>query len=81
MDPSKMTSNADRQFAAVKGALPPGSEKYIYDGDINAKPINPPQQSVSLVTKFVNNMTAKIRVGEIDKGQAREELQALLNTL
>ena len=75
-----MESDADRQDAAIKGALPPGSKKYDYDGDINAKPIAPPEKTVSQVNQCINDSTAMIQTGEVVQGQV-EELEAALKVL
>jgi hypothetical protein len=34
-----MATDEDRKYTALAGTMPLGSEKYSYDGDINAKPI------------------------------------------
>lgn len=67
--PDMMANDHEAQDAIFKGTLPPGSEKYNYDGDINAAPV---VQSVSEVDKFVNNITAKLKSGNLTVDQVRK---------
>lgn len=53
---------SDAQDAALKGALPPASEQYNYDGDVNAAPI---VHAVSEVDKFINNIAARLKTGDL----------------
>lgn len=60
-----MENDEERQAALVKGALPKECEQYVYDGDINATEITPPEKSVDEVTEIFINIYSKVRVGNI----------------
>lgn len=67
--PELMADEAETQNAILKGTLPPGSEKYNYDGDMNAVPRVSPANEVN---KVVNNVTAKLKTGDLTVSELRE---------
>lgn len=74
-----MTTESDRAHAAIAGALPPGSEQYTYEGDINAVEI-PEVKPKTEIAELLEIIKAKHRTGEIGK-TALGELLAEVDTL
>jgi hypothetical protein len=64
-----MVDENEAQDAILKGTLPPGSEQYNYDGDINAVPV---VHTASKVDKFVHNITAMMQTGDLTATDVRE---------
>lgn len=64
-----MANEAEIQDAILKGTLPPGSDQYNYDGDLNAVAA---VHSANEVDKFVNNITARLKTGDLTASQVRE---------
>ena len=60
---------SDAQDAALKGTLPPASEQYNYDGDVNAAPV---VHTASEVNKFVNNIAARLKTGDLTASDVLE---------
>lgn len=68
-----MASDADREHTAVAGKLPEGSEKFDYDGDVNAKPVIK-TRTINHAVKLNNSIDALRLAGDITV----EEEEALL---
>jgi hypothetical protein len=64
-----MADDNEAQDAILKGTLPPGSEQYNYNGDINAVPV---VHTSSEVDKFVNNIAARMKTGDLTSANVRE---------
>ena len=67
--PEMMVDENEAQDAILKGTLPPGSEQYNYDGDINAIPVI---NTASKVDKFIHNVTAMVQTGDLTATDIRE---------
>jgi hypothetical protein len=73
-----MDTPEERRAAMIEGTLPQRSEKYTYDGDLNAAEC---VQSASEVDKMVNNITAKLKIGELTASQVSEIKEKLATML
>jgi hypothetical protein len=67
--PEMMSNAAEAQDALMKGSLPSGSEKYNYDGDMNATAV---VCSADTVDKFINKIIAGLKTGGLTDSQVRE---------
>ena len=74
IDPQTLLNEDERRTAAEKGAFPPGSEQFDYDGSILAT-AEFPQQNRGI--HISNNIKAKLEVGELHLSDVEYILQNL----
>ncbi|KAL3418928.1 hypothetical protein PVAG01_09149 [Phlyctema vagabunda] len=65
--PETIADAEERQSAMIKGSLPPGSEQYAYDGDINAKDTMPDDEQRDDVNLDFNRLLARFHTGDVDE--------------
>lgn len=78
-----MKTEEDRKHTLTAGVLPPGSEAFEYDGDINAVPIIQPQTTMCYEDEIRAFINAKVRTGEWTAegaGHAISRVAAEINT-
>lgn len=74
IDPLTLLNDYERHTAAEKGAFPPGSEKYDYDGSIQASTIIfHPNKAIEMS----NDIKAKFEIGELQLSDVQSILQNL----
>lgn len=76
IDPNTLMED-ERQVAAEKGAFPPGSEQYDYDGSIYATPETPATPVKSAALRVFNDIKAKFQTGELEVSDICDVLQDL----
>ncbi|KAG9228506.1 hypothetical protein BJ875DRAFT_477330 [Amylocarpus encephaloides] len=59
-----------RAYAALAGQLPPGADKYAYDGDMSAVPVMPAVSIETEIRKTAGLIKAQVQLGEIDREKA-----------
>ena len=65
-----MRDDIERRFAEEKGRLPAVCGQYVYDGDVNARPII--AASVSKFNQLKNDILAEVRVGDLEIGELKQ---------
>jgi len=73
--PETMSNDQEREYTIRAAALPPGAEKYTYDGDINAQPVVK-QNRIDPATDVFNMLMAKLRTGQLTMDQVRAAYEA-----
>ena len=64
-----MDNDEERQATTLEGKLPPHSEKYTYDGDLNATEVI---HTASNIDQHINEIALKLKTGELTVSQAHE---------
>ncbi|RDW62154.1 hypothetical protein BP6252_11587 [Coleophoma cylindrospora] len=78
--PEMMANDAEREAARVKGTLPPDSDKYIYDGDINATLPLKISSATNTIQAAMNVLEANILAGNISCEKVTEWADKLLSS-
>jgi hypothetical protein len=75
-----METDADREYSAKAGSMPPGSEKYNYNGDEHTKAIET-QNPINHITSISNTLDALRLAAEISAEDEETFLTQRLNAL
>lgn len=74
IDPQALADDEERHLAAEKGAFPPGSEQYDYDGSIHVAPIITEEDKGANISKEIR---ARFQIGELELSDVQNILQDL----
>ena len=65
--PSTLANDAEREDARLKSIIPAHLSNYIYDGDLNAKPISQAKGPLDDTRDNLNHIEARVKAGILDR--------------